>query len=268
MAVKTVGELLREARTGAGMTQMALAKAAGGVTATEISKAERGEKELSKEQLKAIAKATGVTQKSLLDAPFGPVGASSQQAAAKPAGSSAKPSATASQKPSSSAGLSLNANNSKGVKLSDDEKKLIEAFRSADDKTKKTVLEALGLVQEDAGLGGLASGLLGSLLGGGNQNAQAQSGGGAGNLLGAVLGGALGGGQSSQSQQNAGGGLMGTLLSAVGLREGEEMPEGEEPVIYEVKKDEPKPEEKTEAEEKPKAKKPAAKKPAKKATEN
>ena len=247
MATKTVGELIKEARTGAGMTQIGLAKAVGTLTSAEVGKAERGEKELTKDQLKGIAKATGVTQKSLLDAPFSLFGLGSS-------GSSGSG--------SSGSGLTLNTASSTGsgssssVKLSAEEKKLIEAYRKADDKTKKTVIEALGLAEDNGGsaLGGIASGLLGNLIGGGNQSSSNQSGG--GNLLGAVLGGALGGGQSSQG----GGGLMGTLLSAVGLREGEEMPSDAEPVIYEVGKEEPK------AEEKPAAKKPAAKKPVQKRT--
>ena len=68
MAKKTVGELIREARTNAGLTQEQLAKKIDGVSAADISKAERGEKELTQAALKAIAKATGVTQKSLLEA--------------------------------------------------------------------------------------------------------------------------------------------------------------------------------------------------------
>ena len=65
---KKVGTLIKEARTAAGLTQEQLAKKVAGVSASDISKAERGEKDLTQEQLKAIAKATGVTQKSLLDA--------------------------------------------------------------------------------------------------------------------------------------------------------------------------------------------------------
>ena len=66
-----VGALIKEARTGAGLTQEQLAKKVDGVTASDISKAERGEKELTQTQLKMIAKATGVTQASLLNAAKG-----------------------------------------------------------------------------------------------------------------------------------------------------------------------------------------------------
>ena len=70
MGIKT-GEAIRAARTGAKLTQAALAKAAG-LTPGEIGKAERGELELSKEALKAVAKAAGVTQTSLLNAEQAP----------------------------------------------------------------------------------------------------------------------------------------------------------------------------------------------------
>ncbi|MBR3232207.1 MAG: helix-turn-helix transcriptional regulator, partial [Lachnospiraceae bacterium] len=71
MAAKKVGVLIKEARTNAGLTQAQLAAKVSGLTASDIGKAERGEKELTDAQLKTIAKVTGVTQKSLLEAPKG-----------------------------------------------------------------------------------------------------------------------------------------------------------------------------------------------------
>ena len=68
-ATKKVGELVKEARTNAKLTQEQLAQKVDGVSASDISKCERGEKDLSQAALKQIAKATGVTQKSLLEAP-------------------------------------------------------------------------------------------------------------------------------------------------------------------------------------------------------
>ena len=67
MATK-VGDAIKEARTGAGLTPEELAEKVDGVNAEDICQAECGEKKLSQNKLKAIAKATGVTQKSLLDA--------------------------------------------------------------------------------------------------------------------------------------------------------------------------------------------------------
>lgn len=115
---KKVGTLIKEARTAAGLTQEQLAKKVAGVSASDISKAERGEKDLTQEQLKAIAKATGVTQKSLLDAAKG--------------GSSSSSSSSSSSKSGSS------------MKLSAEEKKLVEAYRKADKDTKEKVLKLLG----------------------------------------------------------------------------------------------------------------------------
>ena len=68
MAEKTVGTLIKEARTAAGLTQEQLARKIKGVSADDISLAERGKKDFTQAVLKEIAKATGVTQKSLLDA--------------------------------------------------------------------------------------------------------------------------------------------------------------------------------------------------------
>ena len=112
---KKVGTLIKEARTAAGLTQEQLAKKVAGVSASDISKAERGEKELTQEQLKAIAKATGVTQKSLLDAAKGTSSSSSS---------------------SSKSGSSM--------KLSAAEKKLVEAYRKADKDTQEKILKLLG----------------------------------------------------------------------------------------------------------------------------
>ena len=65
MGSKT-GDAIRAARTGAKLTQAALAQQVG-LSAGDISKAERGELELPQKALKAIAKATGVTQASLVN---------------------------------------------------------------------------------------------------------------------------------------------------------------------------------------------------------
>lgn len=109
---KKIGTLIKEARTAAGLTQAQLAKKVDGVTAADISKAERGEKELSQAALKQIAKATGVTQSSLLNA--------------------AKGSGTASSSSSTSS-----------MKLNSSEKKLVELYRKADSKTKSAAMKLL-----------------------------------------------------------------------------------------------------------------------------
>ena len=59
-----IGASIKEARLAAGMTQKELAEAVDGLSASTLSKAERGLKELTDEQIAAIADATGA--KSLL----------------------------------------------------------------------------------------------------------------------------------------------------------------------------------------------------------
>ena len=88
---KKVGQLIKKARTEAGLTQ---------------------------EQLKQVAKATGVTQKSLLDAARG----------ASSSSSSPKPPAGA---------------NTTSMKVTATEKKLVQLYRVADSQTKKEVMATL-----------------------------------------------------------------------------------------------------------------------------
>ena len=71
MAAKKVGTLIKEARTEAGLTQEQLARRIAGLSASDISQAERHQKDLPQDQLKQIAKITGVTQASLLNAAKG-----------------------------------------------------------------------------------------------------------------------------------------------------------------------------------------------------
>lgn len=139
MAKQTVGELIREARTKAGLSQSALAAQLEGLSASELGRAERGEKELTQAQLKAIAKATGVTQKSLLDAasaakqPAATAKNPASSAAKKPAASTAKkPAASSAKKPESAA-----------VELTNAEKSLLNAWRKADAETRKAALKLL-----------------------------------------------------------------------------------------------------------------------------
>lgn len=178
MATKKVGELIKEARTKAGLSQEALAKQIEGLTASDISKAERGEKELSQAILKEIAKATGVTQKSLLDAAKGTTTTAAKKtttttAAKKTTSTTAAKktsSTTAAKKPASTTTAAKKAD--EGEKLTATEKKLLELYRAADADTKKAAMALLkGEKTEDSGvLGSLlnmvgGSDLLGGLLG-------------------------------------------------------------------------------------------------------
>ena len=115
---KKVGKLIKEARTEAGLTQEQLARKVRDCSASDVGRAERGEKELTTEQLKQVAKATGVTQKSLLDAAKGT--SSSSSAPKPPAGA-----------------------NTTSMKVTATEKKLVQLYRTADSQTKKEVMATL-----------------------------------------------------------------------------------------------------------------------------
>ena len=174
-----VGALIREARTKAGLSQEALAKKIDGLSASDIGKAERGEKELSQTALKAIAKATGVTQSSLL-------------AASKEGESSAKKTGTAKKTETAKKTSTKKTSTAKKTAakdadtLSAAEKKLLEAYRAATSDAKKNALkilkgedldmaEIMKLLKLDSKLenlgnnggilGGLKEGLLDGLLG-------------------------------------------------------------------------------------------------------
>ena len=171
-----VGPLIKEARTGAGLTQEQLSKKVDGVTAADISKAERGEKELTQNQLKQIAKATGVTQASLLNAAkessttakkptsTGTAKKTGTTSTAKKTGttSTAKKTGTTStaKKPTAST-----AKKETELKLTAAEKKLVELYRAADKDTKDAAVKVLKGEKLEGGLlssllGGAGSGLL------------------------------------------------------------------------------------------------------------
>jgi DNA-binding XRE family transcriptional regulator len=158
MAVKnTVGPLIKEARTKAKLTQEQLASKIDGLTASDVGKAERGEKMLTQDILKQIAKTTGVTQKSLLDA------ARESGGAAQAAGTSAASSAgKTSGKISSSGKTSQSGKTTTGktsqagktsstgkttgkasMELTSTERKLVELYRTADSDKKKVVMSLL-----------------------------------------------------------------------------------------------------------------------------
>ena len=157
-----VGPLIKEARTGAGMTQEQLAKKVEGLTASDISKAERGEKELTQAQLRAIAKATGVTQASLLNAAKESTAKKPATTAKKPATTAKKPAASSAKKPATTAKKPTStAKKEEEIKLTATEKKLLELYRAADKDTRDAAMKVLKGEKVDGGL-------LSSLLGGGN----------------------------------------------------------------------------------------------------
>lgn len=178
---KKVGTLIKEARTDAGMSQEQLARKIKGLSAAELGKAERGETELTQALLKEIAKATGVTQSSLLNAAKASAPAKKTETAKKTA--AAKKTETA--KKAASPKKTSTAKRAE-TELTAAEKKLLEAYREASADAKKNALKILkgedlelpeilkmlkldskleGLGAGDGILGGLKEGLLGGLLG-------------------------------------------------------------------------------------------------------
>lgn len=114
MASKKLGNLIKEARTDAGLTQEQLARKISGLSATDISEAERGLRDLTQEQLKQIAKITGVTQASLLNAARGSTKSSSKSTGSK-----------------------------SSMQVTSAERKLVELYRKASSEEKKAALKAL-----------------------------------------------------------------------------------------------------------------------------
>ena len=146
---KKVGTLIKEARTAAGFTQEELARKLAGVSASDISKAERGQLELSQANLKKIAKACGVTQASLINA-------------AK--GTSSKKTTTSSKKTEKKTTTKKTSTAKKtSMQVTATERKLVEAYREATSENKKRAMKVLK-DQDDSltdSLGDMLGGLLG-----------------------------------------------------------------------------------------------------------
>ena len=145
---KKIGTLIKEARTGAGLTQEALAKKITGVSASDISKAERGETEFSQDVLKKIAKACGVTQSSLLNAAKEPAKKTTAKKTTAKKIVSAKKSTTDKDEEKKSTAKKTSAAAGSTMKLTAAEKKLVQLYRDADSDTKKEVLKLLSPEEE------------------------------------------------------------------------------------------------------------------------
>ena len=148
MASKKLGTLIKTARTEAGLTQEQLARKISGLSAADISLAERSQKDLTQAQLKEIAKATGVTQASLLNA------------AKEEGDKDSKKSTTTAKKKTTATKSSTSAKSSTtSVKVTAAEKKLLELYRQADAETRKSALKVLK--GEDDGSDSLLEDILG-----------------------------------------------------------------------------------------------------------
>lgn len=158
---KKVGKLIKAARTGADMTQEQLARRISGLSASDISLAERGEKELTQAQLKKIATLTGVTQASLINA-------------AKEENGSSKKTTTAKKTTTKTTTPKTPANANSTMKVTSTERKLVEAYRLAHSDAKKRAMNILkgqedGVLETILGSGDIADtveDVLGNVLGG------------------------------------------------------------------------------------------------------
>ena len=169
----TVGPLIKEARSKAKLSQESLASQIDGLSASDLGKAERGEKELSQSVLRQIAKLTGVTQSSLVNAAkestYGTAAKKTASAStakktstsstAKKTSSTAKAAATA-KKTTTARKTSTASKNA--IELTAAEKKLIELYRDADSETKKKAVAVLK--GESSEMGDILTSLLGGAM--------------------------------------------------------------------------------------------------------
>ena len=152
-----VGPLIKEARTAAKLSQESLARQIDGVTAADIGKAERGEKELSQSVLRQIAKLTGVTQASLVNAAKESTYAAAKTTAAKTTAAKTTTAAAKTTAAKKTAAASKSASD-----LTAAEKKLVELYRAADSETKKKAVAVLK--GESTGMDDILNNLLGSAM--------------------------------------------------------------------------------------------------------
>ena len=169
----TVGPLIKEARSKAKLSQEALASQIDGLSSSDLGKAERGEKELSQSVLRQIAKLTGVTQSSLINAAkestYGTAAKKTSSAAAAKkttAATTAKKTSTTAKtttaaKKTSTAKKTSSASKD-AIELTAAEKKLVELYRAADSETKKKAVAVLK--GESSEMGDILTSLLGGAM--------------------------------------------------------------------------------------------------------
>ena len=167
----TVGPLIKEARSKAKLSQEALASQIDGLSSSDLGKAERGEKELSQSVLRQIAKITGVTQSSLINAAKESTYGTTAKKTATAAAAKKTATATTAKKTSTTTKITTTAKKTAtakktssaskdAIELTAAEKKLIELYRAADSETKKKAVAVL------KGESSEMSDILTSLLGG------------------------------------------------------------------------------------------------------
>ena len=123
---KEVGARIRETRQKAGLSQAALAAKTEGVSASVLSKAERGEKELSPEQLQTLAAALEVPAEALTGEAAPCECQAAPEAAETPCECRAVPEAV--EEP---------------AEMTEEEKEVVQLFQSADAATQNAAISAL-----------------------------------------------------------------------------------------------------------------------------
>lgn len=145
---KKLGGLIKAARMDAGFTQEQLARKIKGVSQADIGRYERGEDEPTQQVVKDIAKACGVTQKSLLDAM--PKSKTSSGKTGKTSGSASGKTGKTGKTSSSSGKTGTSSANTVSLRVTSTEKRLVELYRAADSDTKKKALALLRGTTGDA----------------------------------------------------------------------------------------------------------------------
>ena len=198
---KQNGAKIKEARLAAGLTQADVAKKVEGLSAQDLSKAERGQLDLTQKQIQAIAKLTGVSASSL-----------TKTSSAAKSGAKTSSAAKSGAKTSSSRKTGTTSS-STALKLTAEEKKLIGLYRAADKETKKAATALLKGEQQDASLMDTMMSMLGSMMGGstkeeskGDPKAEMM------NLFGSMMGGSA----KTESDDDPKSGMMSILGDLLG----------------------------------------------------
>ena len=218
---KNSGALIREARLSAGMTQVELANAVEGISASTISKAERGVRELKPEQLQKIADATGVTYESLLGCEDEPVACETETVEAAETTEEAN-------------GAEETVTAEAADPLTDEEKEVLDLYNSADAEQKKEAEATLkGDKQQAQAQNPMAMlvGMLGGMMGnkGNGENPMAAMMGGEGQnpmaMLAGMLGGMMGNSANGENGENPMAAMMGGMMGNQTAKPAEEQDE-------------------------------------------
>lgn len=196
---KKLGDLIKEARAAKGLTQAAVAEQVDGITASDVGKIERGEKEPTQAVLKKMAKVLGVTQKSLLDAVTG----TGKTTAAGKTSSTGKTTAKKTTAAKKTAAKAVNA-----LTLTATEKKLVQLYRNADTKTKKA---AINLLEGDSNAIELIGALLSANAKGAGSSGSSSGSSGTSDLISALLSGKTGGSSGGAAGKDTMNALMDLL---------------------------------------------------------